>query len=100
MKIPVLIEPMNDNGFRASGLGPDGLVAEGKTDSEALLNFRKAIEARIRAGARLTFLDVATEDASVTATAGILNPNDPLVQEWKHIMAENRRRDDDSPDVP
>jgi hypothetical protein len=27
------------------GLGPDGLVAEGKTDSEALLNFRKAIEA-------------------------------------------------------
>jgi hypothetical protein len=99
MKIPVLIEPMKDNGFRASGLGPDALVAEGKTDSEALLNFRKAIEARIRAGARLTFLDVATEEASATAAAGILNPNDPLVQEWKAIMAENRRRDDDSPDV-
>ena len=100
MKIPVLIEPMNDNGYRASGVGPDALFAEGKTDSEALLNFRKAIEARIRAGARLTLLDVATDEASVTATPGILNPNDPLVQEWKDIMAENRRRDDNSPDIP
>jgi predicted RNase H-like HicB family nuclease len=50
MKIPVLIEPMNDNGFRASGLALEGLIAEGRTDSEALQNFRKAIEARIRAG--------------------------------------------------
>jgi hypothetical protein len=48
MKIPVLIEPVKDNGFRAFGLGPDEVVGEGRTDTEALLNLRKAIESRIR----------------------------------------------------
>lgn len=99
MKIPVLIEPVKDNGYRASGLGPDAVVADGKTDEEALLNLRKAIDSRIRAGARLTYLDVAIEESTVQPATRILDPNDPLVQEWKEIMAENRRRDDESPDL-
>jgi hypothetical protein len=94
MKIPVLIEPVKDNGFRASGLGPDEVVGEGRTDSEALLNLRKAIASRILAGAKLTYLEVATDGARLEAAAGVFEPNDPLVQEWKDIMAENRRRDD------
>ncbi len=98
MKIPVLIEPLQGTGYRASGLGPDGVAAEGRTDAEALHNLRTAIEGRIRAGARLTYLDVAAEEASPLPAAGIFAPNDPLVQEWKDILAENRRRDDASPD--
>jgi hypothetical protein len=98
MKIPVLIEPVKDNGFRASGLGPDDVVGEGKTDAEALLNLRKAIESRIRGGAKLTYLEIATDGASLQPAAGIFEPNDPLVQEWKDIIAENRRRDDEAPD--
>ena len=94
MKIPVLIEPIKDNGFRASGPGPDEVVGEGRTDSEALLNLRKAIESRIRAGAKLTYLEVATDGARLEPAAGLFEPNDPLVGEWKDIMAENRRRDD------
>jgi predicted RNase H-like HicB family nuclease len=86
MKIPVLIEPVKDNGFRASGPGPDEVVGEGRTDTEALLNLRKAIESRIRAG--------ASDGASLEPAAGVFEPNDPLVGEWKDIMAENRRRDD------
>ncbi len=99
MRIPVLVEPVKNNGFRASGLGPDAVVAEGRTDAEALLNLRQAIENRIRAGARLTYLELATEEATLHPAAGIFAPNDPLVQEWKEIMAENRRRDDESPDA-
>ncbi len=99
MRIPVLVEPIENNGFRASGLGPDDVVAEGRTDAEALLNLRKAIESRIRAGARLTYVELATEEATLQQAPGILEPHDPLVQEWKEIMAENRRRDDESPDV-
>lgn len=95
MKTPVLIEPVKNNGFRASGLGPHEVVAEGQTDAEALLNFRQAIEDRIRAGARLTYLEVSIEEPSLQAAAGIFEPNDSLVQEWKEIMAENRRRDDE-----
>ena len=64
-----------------------------------LLNLRKAIESRIDAGARLTYLELATEEGNLQKAAGILEPNDPLVQEWKEIMAENRRRDDECPDV-
>jgi len=48
------LQPVKDNGFRPSGPGPDEVVGEGRTDSEALLNLRKAIESRIRAGAKLT----------------------------------------------
>ena len=91
MKIPVLIEPVKDNGFRASGLGADEVVGEGRTDSEALLNLRKASESRIRAGAKLTYLEVASDGARLEPAAGVFEPNDPLVQEWKDIMAENRR---------
>jgi hypothetical protein len=98
MKIPVFIEPLENNGFRACGLGPDDVVGEGRTDTEALLNLRKAIESRIRAGAKLTYLEVATEPASLQPAAGVFEPNDPLVQEWKEIMAENRRRDDEATD--
>jgi predicted RNase H-like HicB family nuclease len=99
MKIPVLIEPVKNNGFRACGMNPDGLVGEGKTDTEALLNLRQAIESRIRAGARLTYLEVAAEAASLEPAAGIFKPNDPLVQEWKEIMAEARRREDEISEV-
>ena len=69
MKIPVLIEPVKDNGFRASGLGADEVVGEGRTDSEALLNLRKAIESRIRAGAKRTYLAVATDGARLEPKA-------------------------------
>ena len=99
MRIPVLVERVKDNGYRASGLGPDGVTAEGSTDAEALTNLRNAIESRIRAGARLIYLDVAVEESPLQSAAGIFKPNDPLVQEWKEIMAENRRRDDASPDL-
>ena len=99
MKIPVLIEPVKDNGFRACGLNPDDVVGEGKTDTEALLNLRKAIESRIRAGAKLTYLEVTAEATSLEPAAGIFKPDDPLVQEWKEIMAEHRRREDEAPDV-
>jgi predicted RNase H-like HicB family nuclease len=96
----VLVEPVANNGYRASGLGPAAVIAEGKTETEALRNFQKAIEGRIRAGARLAYLDVAIEETGAQLAAGILDASDPLVQEWKEIMAENRRRDDQSPDVP
>jgi len=62
-------------------------------EEKALLNLRKAIESRIRAGAKLTYLEVATDGASLEPAAGVFEPNDPLVQEWNDIMAENRRRD-------
>jgi hypothetical protein len=38
---------------------------------------------------------VAIDDSSLQPAAGIFEPSDPLIQEWKDIIAENRRRDDE-----
>ncbi len=98
MQIPVLIEPIAGNRYRACGVGPEAAVAEGQTDAEALENLRRNIEGRIKAGARLTYLDVPVQDHPLARAAGIFRPDDPLVNEWKEIMAENRKRDDESCD--
>ena len=100
MQIPVLIEPVAGNGYRACGLGPEAAVAEGKTHAEALENLRRNIESRIIAGARIAHLDLAIQEHPLARAAGIFQPDDPLVKEWKEIMAENRKRDDESPDLP
>src|SRR5438270_13755989 len=97
MHIPVLIEPIAGNGYRAWGLGTDAAV-EGKTDAEALENLRRNLESRIKAGARLTYLDLPVQEHPLARAAGIFRADDPVVQEWKQIMAENRRRDDESAD--
>src|SRR5262245_31864169 len=98
MQIPILIEPIAGNGYRASGLGPDGVVAEGPTDAEALERLRQRIESRIKAGARITYLEVPVDIHPLAPAAGIFKPGDPLVSEWKDIIAENRKREDQSPD--
>jgi hypothetical protein len=98
MQIPILIEPIAGNGYRASGLGPGAIVAEGPTDADALEKLRQHIESRIKAGARITYLEVPVDNHPLAPAAGIFKPGDPLVQEWKDIIAENRKRDDESPD--
>jgi hypothetical protein len=98
MQIPVLIEPVAGNGYRACGLGPAVATAEGKTGAEALENFRQNIQSRINAGGWITFLDVPIQEHPLARAAGVFQPEDPLVKEWKEIMAENRKRDDESTD--
>lgn len=99
MQIPVLIEPVAGNGYRARSLIPDAITAEGKTDTEALQKLRERIQEQLAAGARVAYLDIAFEEHPLLRAAGIFQPNDPLVQEWKQIMAENRRKDDEGPDL-
>jgi hypothetical protein len=98
MQIPVLIEPVAGNGYCATGLGPVAATAQGKTGAEALENLRQQIQSRINAGAWITFLDVPVREHPLARAAGIFQPGDPLVQEWKEIMAENRKRDEESTD--
>ena len=95
MQIPVLIEPVAGNGYRARSLIPDALTAEGQTDAEALQKLRERIESQLVPGARITYLDIAVDEHPLAKSAGIFRPDDPLVQEWEQIMAENRKRDDE-----
>jgi hypothetical protein len=97
MQIPVLIEPVAGNGYRARSVFPVAITAEGRTDTEALQNLRERIQGQLAAGARITCLDFPVEEHPLARSAGIFQPGDPLVQEWKEIMAENRRKGDENP---
>ena len=100
MQIPVFIEPVAGNGFRARGLEASTTCAEGATQEEALENLKKLLQSRVPPGGQLVSLQLSAEEAPLAKVVGIFDPEDPLVQEWKQIMAENRRKADADPDVP
>ena len=99
MQIPVLIEPVANNGFRAKGGEPSPLSADGATPEEAVRNLRVAMDRQLKNGKHLRSVDIAEENPWL-AMAGMHDPNDPLVQEWKQEMAAYRQEVEDDPDRP
>jgi hypothetical protein len=100
MQIPVLVEHLPGKGFTARAGEPFCLTAEGKTQIEALNELQKMIEERKSAGAWIVYLDVPNIDNPMMRHCGTLDPDDPLVQEWQQIMAENRKKADEDPGYP
>src|SRR5437763_16599291 len=98
MQIPVLIEAVAGNGYRARGSEPFALIAEGATREEALRKLRELIAVKLDAGAEIVPLDIPDGENPWLRMAGTLDSNDPLVKEWKLIMEENRRKADEDPD--
>jgi hypothetical protein len=96
MQITVLIEPVAGNGYRARGLEPFGLCAEGATREEALARLRDELNHHLRRGAQLVTLEVEASDNPWVEFAGMFK-EDPLFDEVTQIMAENRRKDDADP---
>src|SRR5579862_6207779 len=101
MQIPVLIEPVEGNGFRATGGDPFALTADGSTREEALLRLRTLIEDRLGHGAQIVSLDVsgASSDHPWTRFAGIF-ANEPFFDEWQEAIRDYRRQADEDPDLP
>ena len=50
MQIPVLVEPVGNNGFRAKAGEPLPLSAEGATPDEAVRNLRAAMDRQLTSG--------------------------------------------------
>ncbi len=98
MQIPILIESVAGNGYRAKGGEPFALSAEGATRDEALQNLRELIRQRLSAGAEIVPLELPGNDNPWLRMAGMIDLEDPLVKEWLQIMEENRRKDDEDPD--
>ena len=97
MQIPVLIEPVSGNGYRARGAEPFALSAEGATREEALAKLRDQLEARMKAGEIVT-LAVAPEPHPLARFVGMFK-GDPSIGDWKQSMADYRRTVDDDPDA-
>ena len=54
---------------------------------------------QLKNGKELRSVEIAAENPWL-AMAGIHDPNDPLVQEWKKEMAAYRQEIEDDPDRP
>jgi hypothetical protein len=94
VQIAVLIEPVAGNGYRARGIEVSGFSAEGPTQEAALDNLKRLLQSQLTAGCQIVSLEVPAAEHPLAKVAGIFDPNDPDVQEWKRIMAENRRQAD------
>jgi hypothetical protein len=98
MQIPVLVERIGRNEFRAKAGEPFALSAEGRTHEDALRNLRQLIDSKLSAGTELACLDIPTNHNPWLRMAGCWDPDDPMVQQWKEILKENRRKADEDPD--
>ena len=95
MEVPILVEPVADNGFRATSGGPLGLEIEASTRIEAINQLRELIDRRIAAGAEVVGIEVGGSKHPLAPFAGMLK-DDPLLQPWKDAMAKNRLQADNA----
>ena len=95
MRIPVLIEPVDGNGYRAR---PFPFTADGATPEEALEKFRNLMEGKLPSGSKIVHVEVAAEENPWLRMAGMYDPNDPEIKEWEKAMQEYRQKIEEDPD--
>ena len=100
MEVPVLVEPVAGNGYRASVASPFTFTAEGATREEALRKVQELIEGRTGKGGQLVCLSVPPPQAPSAKFAGTWKPDDPYVEEWKQAVQDYRRKVDEGPNAP
>ena len=93
MQIPVLIEPIAGNGYRARGGEPLPLVVEAPTREEALANLQEALQDRLGNGAEIVPLETAPLPHPLAEFAGMFK-DDPYFEDVLGIMAAKRRKMD------
>jgi hypothetical protein len=91
MQIPILIEPVNGNGYRSRGGEPFALSAQGATREEVVAKLRDQLESRLREGSEVVSLDVPTEPHPLARFAGMFK-DDPLFESWQKSIAAYRRK--------
>ena len=99
MEIPVLIEPVANNCYRARSGEPLTLTAEGRTAEEALKALGALLRDRLTAGARLASLQVPDSANPWRDLAGIFK-DDPYFDRWQQAIAEYRQKVEEDPDMP
>jgi hypothetical protein len=99
VEIPVLIEAVQGNGYRASTGQPLSLVGEGATWEEALAKLQQALQARLAAGSQVVALQLPGTEHPLAQFAGMYKDN-PLFDEWQEAIAENRRLEDEELGLP
>jgi predicted RNase H-like HicB family nuclease len=97
MQIPVLVERLKGNGYRARGKDPFAVSAKGATREEALAKLRAKIQTRLKNGTEIVGLEVGPQPHPWMEFAGMFK-DDPMFDEWQKAIAEYRRQVDNDPD--
>jgi hypothetical protein len=97
MQIPVLLERIAGNGYRARGTEPFALSAKGSTREEALTKLRDKIQARLKNGTEVVGLEIGPQPHPWMEFAGMFK-DDPLFDDWQKAIEEYRREVDEDPD--
>src|SRR5438132_7447230 len=82
MQIPVLLEPVKGNGYRARGTEPFAVSAKGSTREEALAKLRAKIQSRLKKGMEIVGLEVGPQRPPLAEFAGMFK-DDPLFDDWQ-----------------
>ena len=98
MQLPILVEPVNGS-FRARMAEPFALSAEGGSRDEAVAKLQEKIQARLSQGAEIIPIEVPPPAHPLAEFAGMFK-DDPDFDDVEKLIAENRRRMDNDPDVP
>jgi predicted RNase H-like HicB family nuclease len=99
MQVPVIVEPVKGNGYRARGKEPFAVSARGATREEALAKLRAKIHARLKNGTEVVGLEIAPEEHPLAEFAGMFK-DDPIFEDVLKIMADNRKKMDEDSNVP
>jgi hypothetical protein len=99
MQIPVLVERVKGNGYRARGKDPFAVSARGATREEALAKLRAKIQTRLTNGTEIVGLELGPPPHPLAEFAGMFK-DDPLFEDVLKIMADNRKKMNEDPDVP
>jgi hypothetical protein len=98
MQIPVLVERVKGNGYRARGAEPFALSAKGSTREEALAKLEAKIQSRLKNGAEIVGLEIGRQHL-LGQYAGMFK-DDPLFDDWQKAIAAYRRQVDNDRDYP
>lgn len=98
MQIPVLVERVKGNGYRARGSEPFALSARGATREEALAKLRAKIQTRLKNGTEVVGLEIGQESDPWMEFAGMFK-DDPWIADWKRSVEEYRQQIDNDPDA-
>lgn len=99
MQIPVLVERVKGNGYRARGKEPFAVSAKGATRDEALAKLRDKIQARLKNGTEIVGLEVGAQAHPLAEFAGMFKDDSDFTDVLK-IMADNRKRMNEDPEIP
>jgi hypothetical protein len=99
VQIPIVVERIENNGYRARSGEPFALTAEGQTADLAAKNLEDLIAIRVKDAVKVMTLEVPGNSHPWMPMAGMYE-NDPLFDEWQAIIAERRRLEDAGQELP